>query len=218
MKKNIQLIVALLLISFPASLFAQKSVSEGKVVFDISFNEEDMDPQMKAMMPTESTVYFKGGKSCTELSMAMGMSSASIYDSKTGQITALTDFMGNKTYMTMDASKESAKQGKPSVEQTSETKTIAGYVCKKAVVKLADGSTNVVYYTDKITAGMAEIAGAKDLGGYPMQYTIEQMGFKMTFTAKTVTAEKVSDDKFKVPAGYKFVTQEELQKMYGGGN
>lgn len=202
----------------PLTLLAQKNISEGKIIFDISFSEDEMDPQMKAMLPTESTVFFKGGKSCTELSMAMGMSSASIYDSKTGQITALTDFMGNKTYMTMDASKESAKEGKPSVEQASETKTIAGYVCKKAVIKSSDGSTMVVYHTDKINAGMAEIAGAKDLGGYPMEYTVDQMGFKMTFTAREVTAEKVSDDKFKVPEGYKFVTQEELQKMYGGGN
>jgi len=218
MKNSIQVALVILMALLPLSTRAQKSLNEGKIIFDISFTEEDMDPQMKAMMPTESTVYFKGGKSCTELSMAMGMSSASIYDAKTGQITALTDFMGNKTYMTMDASKESAKQGKPSVEQTSETKTIAGYVCKKAIIKSTDGSSMVVYHTDKISAGMAEMAGAKDLGGYPMEYTIEQMGFKMTFTAKTVTAEKVSDDKFKVPAGYKFVTQEELQKMYGGGN
>ena len=218
MKRSIRIIVALLMVSSPITLLAQKSLTEGKILFDISVTGEDMDPQMKAMMPTESTVYIKSGKSRTELSMAMGMSSASIYDSKTGQITALTDFMGNKTYMTMDASKENAKEGKPTVEQTSETKTIAGYVCKKAVVKSTNGSTMVVYHTDKINAGMAELAGAKDLGGYPMEYTVDQMGFKMTFTARSVTAEKVSDDQFKVPAGYKFVTQEELQKMYGGGN
>ncbi|MFN9595494.1 MAG: DUF4412 domain-containing protein [Bacteroidota bacterium] len=218
MKNKLASIAFFLLLTIPVSVSAQKSLSEGKIVFDISLAEGDMDPQMKAMMPSESTVFIKNGKSRTEISMAMGMSSASIFDAKTGQITALTDFMGNKTYMTMDAQKDGAKDSKPTVEQTAETKTIAGYVCKKAVIKMKDGSSVNVYHTDKINARMAEMVGAKDLGGYPLEYTVDQMGFKMTFTARSVAAEKVSDDQFKVPAGYKFVTQEELQKMYGGGN
>lgn len=218
MKNNVSFLALFLLLTIPVSVSAQKSLSEGKIVFDISMADGDMDPQMKAMMPTESTVFIKNGKSRTEISMAMGMSSASIYDSKTGQITALTDFMGNKTYMTMDSQKEGAKGGKPVVEQSTETKTIAGYLCKKAIIKMKDGSTMNVYHTDKINGGIPEVIGAQDLGGYPLEYTVDQMGFKMTFTARSVTAEKVSDDQFKVPAGYKFVTQEELQKMYGGGN
>jgi GLPGLI family protein len=218
MKKNSLsvLIVIVSLLTFNLSV-AQKAFTEGRIVYEISFPADDLDPQMKAMMPTESVVYVKGAMSRTELSMAMGMSSASIMNSKTGEVTALTDFMGNKTYMNVSADKNSKSSDKPAIENLSETKKIAGYDCKKAKIKLKDGSEMMVFYTDKISTRLSGVPGGKDLGGFPMQYSVNQMGMKMTFTAKSVTAEKVSDDLFKVPAGYKFVTPEDLQKMYGGG-
>lgn len=199
-------------------VLAQKSFTEGKIVYEISFPEGDVDEQTKAMMPSESVVFVKGSMSRTDLSMAMGFSSSSIYNGKTGQNITLTDVMGNKTYMTMDADKEAAKQDKPTFEHSGESKTIAGYFCKKSIMKMKDGSSMELFHTDKISSSMSGALGGKDLGGFPLEYTLDQMGIKMRFTAKTITPEKVSDDMFKVPSGYKFVTLEEMQKMYGGGN
>jgi GLPGLI family protein len=212
------ILTLLLFITANSVLFAQKSIEEGKIVYEISFPDNDFDQQTLAMLPTESTMYFKGGVSRTELNMAMGMDNASIYDGKTGKVTTLTNMMGNKTYMTMDESQEKTKTEKPEIINTDETKTIAGYICKKSIVKMKDGSTMEYYHTDKIASGMSGVPSGKELGGFPLEFAINQMGFKMKFTARTVAAEKVSDDLFKVPGDYKFVTPEDMRKMYGGGN
>ena len=40
---------------------------------------------------------------------------------------------------------------------------------------------------------------------------------KMKFTATSVKKQKVTDKDFEIPEGYKEVTKEELQNMFGGG-
>jgi GLPGLI family protein len=219
MKRNICLgLITVLSCLLSVAAFAQKSIEEGKIVYEISFPENDFDEQTLAMLPTQSTMFFKGSFSRTELSMAMGMENASIYDGKSGKVTTLTNMMGNKTYMTMDDSQGQEKVEKPEIVNTDETKTIAGYLCKKSIMKMKDGSTMELYHTDKISSNMSGVPNSKELGGFPLEFSINQMGFKMKFIAQSVTAEKVSDDLFKVPGDYKFVTPEDMRKMYGGGN
>lgn len=206
------------LLVLSVSAIAQKSMEEGKIVYQISFPENEFDEQTLAMLPTESTMYFKGNMSRTELKMAMGMENASIYDGKSGKVTTLTNMMGNKTYMTMDESQEKEKAETPEIVKTEETKTIAGYVCKKTVMKMKDGSTMEFYQTDKIATSMSGVPSAKELGGFPLEFSINQMGFKMKFVAMSVASEKISEELFKIPSDYKFVTPEDMRKMYGGGN
>lgn len=203
---------------FSIAALAQKSIEEGKIVYEISFPENDFDEQTLAMLPTQSTMYFKGNISRTELSMAMGMENASIYDGKSGKVTTLTNMMGNKTYMTMDDTQDKGTAEKPEIVNTDETKTIAGYLCKKSIMKMKDGSSVELYHTDKISSTMSGVPNSKELGGFPLEFSINQMGFKMKFIAQSVAAEKVSDELFKVPSDYKFVTPDDMRKMYGGGN
>ncbi len=41
---------------------------------------------------------------------------------------------------------------------------------------------------------------------------------KFQMVAKSVSAETVTADRFKIPSDYKVVTQEEMMKMLGGSN
>src|SRR6187399_2450156 len=102
--KNIFIVVMMVagLLSGNRQLLAQEKLSEGKVIYEITYPDMEMDPQMAAMMPTESVVYFKGPLSRTETSMGMGISSATIVNSKTNEMTALTDMMGTKTATIVD--------------------------------------------------------------------------------------------------------------------
>lgn len=198
---------------------AQKPLTEGKVVFAISYPDMEMDAQMMAMMPTESSVFFKGAMSRTELNMGMGISSSSIMNSKTGEIIALTDMMGSKSAMKMtadDIKKSKETPDKPVITLTTETKTIVGYNCKKAIVKSGETSSLEVFYTDKISSSTAAALDWKEIKGFPMEYYLDQNGLKMKFTAKSVSPEKVSDDLFLIPKDYKLVTQEEMMKKMTG--
>jgi hypothetical protein len=116
-----------------------------------------------------------------------------------------------------DARKKSEASGLK-VEVTNETKEIAGYECKKAILK--DETSNIsfeVYFTDKINSYAQMSSEWKDLKGCPMEFTVEQGGMKFQMVAKSVSAEPVAVDMFKIPSDYKIVTQEEMMKMLGAG-
>ncbi|MBK9046485.1 MAG: DUF4412 domain-containing protein [Bacteroidetes bacterium] len=203
------------------NVFAQKVISEGKLVYEITFPDMELDSKMAAMLPTESVVYFNEKFSRTESSMGMGMSSAAIVDKKTGHTTTLMDMMGTKSAivttdeMLADAKKKSELE-KVQVTVTDEVKEIAGYTCKKAILNDGSGTSFEVYFTDKISSYAQMSTEWKDLNGCPLEFSIDQAGMKMRLVAKSVTAEKVSEDLFKIPADYKIMSQEEMMKMFCG--
>jgi GLPGLI family protein len=204
------------------SVSAQK-IDEGKVMYEISYPDTDMPDEQLAQMPTESTIYFKEDHSRMEMKMGMGMTIVMLFDNKGKTLTTLMDIMGNKTAVKMteeDLKKQKEKKGKEDyqIKLTDETKEIAGIKCKKAVATGKDGSFDV-YYTDQITFKKGDWADQdfKGIDGFLMQFKKTEGGITMQMTAKNVVKEKVDDAQFTVPADYKPMTAEEMQKMYGGG-
>ena len=79
-KKNILMV---LLMFLTVSSFAQKTLSEGTIVYDVVVNTGNKEPQMAdALDGATTTVYLKGSKSRTDMVSALGTES-NIYDSKT---------------------------------------------------------------------------------------------------------------------------------------
>lgn len=214
------LLVLLFLSVGSYSTYAQKMVSEGKIIYEISYPDMMLDAEMLAMMPKESVVFFKGDFSRTDLNMGMGITSSSIFNSKTGEVIALTDLMGTKTAMKISAgdqkkSKEQNKRSQMKVILTGQTKEIAGYPCKRAVVKNDDDTALDIYFTENIKARTTATIDWKEINGFPMEYYLDQNGLKMKFTATKVLLENVEDSLFQIPEGYKMITQEEMMKMMG---
>ncbi|MFI5219900.1 MAG: DUF4412 domain-containing protein [Bacteroidia bacterium] len=216
--------IILLLICFAtinsAVLNAQK-INEGKVVYEISYPDADIPDEQLAMMPTESSIQFKGTQSRLDMAMGMGMSMIMIFDGKEKTSTTLMDMMGSKTATKMteqDMKEEKEKKGikDPQVKLTDETKTIAGYVCKKAVITTEDGSFDV-FYTNDIENKSQWEERYKGLNGFLMEYQMKQGPMTMKMVAKSVGKEKVDEKIFEIPADYKMMTKEEMKKMYGGG-
>lgn len=212
----------LLLISclFSLSSIAQK-LTEGKIVYEISYPEMELDDETKSMMPTESVIYFKDIFVRMEMKM-MGMGTTVISNSKDKSATTLMDFMGNKYAIKMtaeDLEKEKAKISNSKLETklTSETKDIAGYKCKKAIATTKEGSEIIIYYTNDIVAKNQGFSDQyKGIDGFPMEYQMSQGGLNMKLVAKNVSKEKVASDKFSVPSDYKITSKEEMSKMFGG--
>jgi len=207
---------------------AQKNAPfEGTITYTISFEGSGLPPEAMAMLNgAESVTYIKGDKRRTDMNMAIQSTSA-IMDTKSKQIVTLMDMMGQKYLIRMneaDLKKEEANAPQTSIKYLDETKMIAGYKCKKAEVTLKgkDGKEEVVnvYYTEEIPTSDLKSA-YKGLKGFPMEYTINQGGIKMSFTTKSVSKEAVADSKFEIPKeGYKETTMDEFQKemmKMGGG-
>jgi len=206
---------------FGAKVWAQQKISEGKVIYAITYPDMDLDPQMMAMLPAESVVYFKDHWSRTDMNMGTGIYSVTIINSKTKEVTTLMDMMGTKTATIYTDTDEKNSKGKnkemvKDFELVDEKKVIAGYPCKKAILKNSDGTAFDMFYTDNIISESQFAKQWNNFKGFPMEYVIVTSGFNMKLVAKEVSGETVSDTLFTIPPDYKLITQEEFSKMLEG--
>lgn len=218
MKAAVWLIV---LLSGAVFSYGQKTVSEGTLVYDIVIQSGNKDPQMAdALDGGTVTIYIKGGQSRSDMASALGKETT-IHDSKTGNAVILKEYSGQKLMITLTKENWAQKNKTYSditFEPTDETKTIAGYVCKKAVAKLPSGKTFQVYYTPDLNLSNKEYnATFKNLPGIALEYEYETSAMKYRYTLSKISFEPVPVSKFDFPkSGYRVMTYEENQQMRKG--
>lgn len=226
MKRTINaiLVLAVCLFVFTATAKSQDNDFNGLIVYNISFGGADIDPQMAAMMPKTMKMKIKGEKSRMEMSMGMG-STIVVFNGEDKSGFTLMDIMGQKYAMNMtteELEKDIEKEPDVDVEVTGETKEIAGYECKKALVRSKESGAEdlemVVYFTDELGSGMLNYNNPmfKDVQGVMMEYSMKENNMNMTFTAISVTKEKIKDEEFVIPEGYNVMSMSDFENMFGG--
>jgi GLPGLI family protein len=227
MKKliNSTLVILVLLIACSYSTSAQKKF-KGVINYTITYSGT-IDAATAAQQP--KVMILSIYENLQKMNIPLGPVNIDIItngDSKT-QITLL-DIMGEKKYYKMTTEEIEAKIAeKPAAEikYLDDTKTIAGYVCKKAeyTEKNDDGtsSTTTVYYTEELGGDALNYGGQfNKLKGVPLEYVITASGIITTFSATEVKKGKVKDTDFLIPSDYVELTPEEkaqmIQQMTGG--
>lgn len=208
------------------SLNAQ--IKEGYVVYDMKL--DGIPPEQAAMMgDMEAKVTFKAGKTLTEMSSMM-FTNQTLIDAN--GLTMLMEQMGNKIAVKQSkeemekvAAKEKTED--PKFEYTTQTKMIAGYECKKAIVTVIDKDKKEekidLWYCEKFDNPNKEGKGRgqsimKGLNGMAFEYSGGSGGMKFKMVAKEVSIAPIADEKFNLSTeGYKVMTMEELSSMQRGG-
>jgi GLPGLI family protein len=224
MKKSTLLFIPLLaaLWIYSGTLSAGKPF-EGIVTFKISYPDSKFNESQQDVLPKMLTVAIKDTKSKTEIKTQMG-AQIEIMDYKDKNKVTLMDIMGQKYAIKMtneQIEKENSKEPPATVALTNETKVIAGYTCKKAIVTVNDDgvkSTYVVYYTSELGPKAANFDNPiyKDIDGVMLEFSMKNPQFTMEFTATSVEKKSVSAKEFEIPVEYKVITKEELQSKFGG--
>ncbi len=208
-------IVLLLLNAF--TLNAQKIISEGTLTYNISIQTGSSEPKMADMLDgATTTIYIKANQSRSELVSGLG-SEVTIYDSKKESGVILKDYSGQKLMITLtkeDWDKKNSKYEGITFETTNETMNIAGYNCKKAIAKLRDGSSFVVYYTPELEVAEKDYDSQfKNLPGLALQYEWQSGKIKFKYTLSNISFDSVSSSKFEIPkSGYRIMTYSETKK------
>jgi hypothetical protein len=225
MKNNLKNTAILFLFIFfsPVFLMAVKPF-EGVVTYNISYPDSKIPESQMKMFPKILTVSVKGTKSRTELNTGMG-AQISIIDYSDKTVVNLIDMMGQKYAIkktAADLEKEFAKEPASKAVITNETKSIAGYVCKKAIVTTeADGekTTYEVYYTPELGGKGVNFDNPlyKDIDGVLLEFSMKTPQLTMKFSATNVEKKSVAAKDFEIPADYKITTEEELKTLMGGG-
>lgn len=227
MKKTAKILTALVitLVLLTGNSFAGGKEFTGTIVYNITYPDSKMDAQTLAMMPKTLKIKIKGNMSRTEMNMGMG-TTVVIFNSETKAGVTLMDFMGQKFAMKMtpeELAKEMNETPETTVVTTTETKEIAGYTCKKAIVKMKEKGSDteiemVVYYSEDLSTGKSNELNPiyKDIPGTMLEYSMNENGMNMFLTAISVEKEKIADSEFETPEGFKEVTKEDLKGMFGG--
>jgi GLPGLI family protein len=212
-----------LFFSAAIALFSLAALAQDNVTVTYSVEMEGLPPEQAAMMKgMELKNYMKAGKTRSENSNPFS-STVSVIDDKGNSIT-LIDAMGQKKFMKGNA-KDQKKEGKdPQITQTKDTKTIAGYECKKAKVKFTtekgESQESTVWYTEKLKPsgnGGARMGQFKGLNGMPLEFEMNYGPMKMKMTATAVSTAPIPDSKFELSTeGYTEMSPEDM-KMMGGG-
>jgi GLPGLI family protein len=201
--------------------FAQKSISEGTLVYDIVIQSGSKEPQLAdALDGGTVTIYLKGSQSRADMVSALGKETT-IHDAKTGNAVILKEYSGQKLMITL--TKENWEQKNKAYSDikfnvTDDTKTIAGYNCKKAVATLPSGKNFTVYFTPDLAIINKEYNSTfKNLPGVALEYEYENGAMKYKYTLSKIGFEPVAASKFDFPkTGYRVMTYEENQQMRKG--
>jgi hypothetical protein len=220
--KSFALIIASAVFIVPIAL-AQKAPFTGTIVFDVK-SEGNVPDMAKTMTPTAMTYRFSTEKQSMTLKFQMA-DQKTIYIPATKEVKILMDIFGQKIVINQTAAEldELRKQQGETigVKETNETRTIAGYLCKKTIItkKAKDGKEHAsnIYSTDAIDVSKFKIFNAyPEVNGFPLEFSLKTGQLEFTVVALNVTKESVPSSEFEVSSDYKQMTVAELQKFFGG--
>ena len=220
MKKSINaVLVIVLLFACSITVNAQKKF-KGVINYTISYSGT-IDAATAAQQPKVMVLSIY--ENLSKMNLPLGPVNIDVVTNGDAKTTiTMLDIMGEKKYFKMsteDIEKKVAEKPAPEIKYLEDTKTVAGYVCKKAeyTEKEDDGTTSTatVYYTEELGGDALNYGGQfNKLKGVPMEYVITTKdGIVTTFAATEVKKGKVKDTDFLIPSDYVEMTPEEKTQM-----
>lgn len=210
------LYIAITFLHNSCNTLGREGISEGVIEYDITYPKLDPNNMMVAGLPNKAYLRFKDNNMANDMSGMMGLISIT-YISKADKTVAQTLTLINKKYVS-DISPDDLKRINSAylekVEPGENTQEIAGFKCKEAIVKLANGETIHVYYTDEIGISNPNWSNPYNaIQGVLMDFQMERYGVSMHLKAKQVLAQKVEENAFAVSDDHKKIPFDELEKI-----
>lgn len=216
--------IVTILMTMVVSAWAGQKSFQGVVTYKITYPSSKFSESQLAMFPKVMTITIKGDKAKSEIQTPMG-AQIEITNYTDKNRVGLINMMGQK-YAIHETTEEIMEEMKdkpvPEVQITGETKTIAGYTCKKAVVTVDERgskSNYEVWFSEDFGAQNPNFDNPlyKDINGVLLEFSMVTSQFTMVFTAISVEKMNISNKEFDIPSDYTITTKEELQSKMGGG-
>ncbi|MBS1651532.1 MAG: hypothetical protein JSU07_05930 [Bacteroidetes bacterium] len=225
MKKRIKIYLSQLVLFFVIALINYSCNSnlvkggdeEGIIEFDTKGIDEKHP--LYGLAPSEAILKFKKDKFLIEMSTMGFFNTSIIGDLKLKTITQTVKFMDIKQACIQDEKSilEDFKDYELKIDETKETKKIAGFKCYKLKCTYVSQPNTAfdAWYTKEL--GLAEsndLSPYKGIKGVLMDYRVKKFGLEMHFLARKYKHQEVKDSEFEVPAYMKIVSKEEMQKLF----
>ncbi|NQY12031.1 MAG: hypothetical protein HRT71_21250 [Flavobacteriales bacterium] len=222
MEKNLLYILGLWVVLFFVSgcdVLHIGQFDEGELEFEITYPSLEKGNVMMELYPSKMQLLMKNHDYITNMSAGFGMFKSS-YISKSNDktLTLLVNIIRKKYALTWDTLSLDTTWPELEIEPTGKNKTIAGYVCDEALVKVVgspDEQFNI-YYTDEIERkGSNWDNEFRGIEGFLMEYQMKRFGLEMKFTCTSVVKKEILDSEFINPKdGYEFISEAQMTKIF----
>lgn len=201
---------------------AQKSPFSGTIIFNVSA-DGDLTENVKKMMPSEVVYKFSDDKQLLSFNFALS-EQRTIFDASTKTANILMNLLGKKFAISQNLSDIEVLSkpigGTGGFKESKETKTIAGFPCKKVTfTRKSENGTEIpsaIYYTEAIDVSRFKIFNTfPEVKGFPLEFTITKGGVDLKITAKDIKKENLPSSEFLIGSDYEKISFEELKKFFG---
>ncbi|MCF8277678.1 MAG: hypothetical protein K9J17_13175 [Flavobacteriales bacterium] len=197
-------------------------ITEGKIVYQLTYPQFDDDNIFTSMFPREMSFKFKDNNTLNELKTSMAVFSTSLLaDNKQKKVTHLVRIANKYSGLEMDSVEIMEEYGKKpagmKITPTDSTKVIAGYICHHALVTFENDSAKnySIFYTNDI--------GIKDpnwctpfyeISGVLMEAKVNKFNIDMHMIATSVVQETYPEEDFIITKEYQPITVEEMADIF----
>lgn len=204
------------------NLTKPEAIKEGVIIYELTYPQFKEDNIFTSMFPNEMAFKFKDNNTKSELKTSMAVFSTALLAEKNKKtLTHLVRIASKYSGLVMDSTQIVQEYGRMPdgmvITPTSKTKTIAGYVCKNALITFSNDTTKNfdVYYTDEI--GIEDpnwCTPYHEINGVLMEATVNKFNIDMHMVAKSVTAQKFEESEFQITQKFQPITVEEMADIF----
>ncbi len=201
---------------------------KGTITYTMSYEGENLTPSNLAMMPTTLKTKMFDNMSRTEMVMGPLVQTYISNPSKDKLIILLEGMEKKlaieKKYSEVKLKADSSRTYTTTIDLVEETKIIAGYSCKKAVVTQTPKAgtegeeiTFSVFYCPEL--GDIETNKDSEFEGIPgllMEFKEIKGEITINYTVSEIKKGGVSELDFFMPEGFKIITEEQIQEEFSG--
>lgn len=182
--------------------------NEGTIIYDVSFPYEE-NSLMLELYPKEMTFDFNKHFMRGTIKSAWGVVATDIIiDSKNKKYTQMLKTFSDRYEMTLTENNINdwfVMSPPVIIEATTDTLTIAGFLCQKSIAKFTNDSLPSIelYHTKELRIDESNWWNQfHDVDGFLLGYEIEQYGKRMKLRAREVRFQPVAAERFVVPQNY----------------
>jgi len=205
-----KIIFFLLVLSTVTRANAQRVMTEGTITYNLSVVTSSKEPEIADIFDGATlSVYLKSNVALSELKSVL-LNQTIIFDGKNLGAVILKESGDQKFIINLTPANwthYNRKYDGVTYTFTNETKTVAGFPCKKAIGKLKDGIEFTVYYATNLVPSIKGYDYQfKGLPGMALEYEVLNGNMKVKYSASKVTFSPVPAFKFDIPkTGYRIL-------------
>jgi len=195
-------------------------VTEGEINYKLEYIGNEKNNPIISIMPSTMTIKFNKHHTVQTVEGWLGLFS----------LTGISDFDNGKNYAILKVLEKKYLYEKKSndssfgyrefpdmkIQYSDETKMIAGFKCKKALVIIPDSNLDSinVFYTNKIKIKNPNVSNPfKKIDGVLLEFQMDMFDIRTKITASSIVSAKIPDNEFQIPGDCKKVTKDEIEKV-----